>query len=173
MRIAKWKTPLIVAVLAFCIDQVAKWLIVNVMMLPPTTIPIGPFMNVTLGYNTGMSFGLLGEALQDRPWVLGLLGLVIASGILWWALRTSDRIEAGALGAVAGGACGNIVDRWRIGAVVDFLDLYYDQWHWPTFNLADVAIFAGVVTLLVRSLRPRSEQFSASDENDTVRRNGA
>lgn len=148
-----WQSPLIAAGIAFSLDQVSKWLIVNVVMVPPTVIPIVPFFNITLGYNTGVSFGILGEALRDSPWILGLLGLVIASGILWWALRARDRIESCALGIVAGGAFGNIVDRWRIGGVVDFLDLYYGDWHWPTFNLADVAIFLGVVTVLGRSLR--------------------
>jgi len=155
MRAWNWRAPLIAGAIAFSIDQASKWLMVSIVMAPPVVIPVAPFLNLTLGYNTGVSFGLLGESLREAPWVLGIFGLIIASGMIWWAMSTSDRVEAFALGSVIGGALGNIVDRWRIGAVVDFLDVYYGDWHWPTFNLADVAIFVGVASLLVRSMWPR------------------
>ncbi|MBJ6126969.1 signal peptidase II [Microvirga splendida] len=150
-------TPALTAVVAATLlDQFTKWLILEVVMQPPQVIPIVPFFNLTLGYNTGISFGLLQSVFEDNPWVLTSLTLTIVGFLLLWARRAGSRREAIALGLISGGALGNAIDRIRQGAVTDFLDVYVGTWHWPTFNMADVAIFLGAATLVVGDLFGRN-----------------
>lgn len=145
--------PLAVAVslIAVAADQISKWLILEWVMSPPRLIEITPFFNLTLGFNRGVSFGLLGNGAVG-PWLLSGLAVAVVIGLLLWARRTTSRAEATALGAIIGGALGNVIDRVRQGAVTDFLDFHALGWHWPTFNVADVAIFCGTALLVVRSM---------------------
>lgn len=140
------------AVLALAADQGSKWAILTLVMDPPRVIEVMPFFNLTLGFNRGITFGLLGGG-STGPWPLTAAALVAIAGLAVWAWRARCRIEAAAIGAVVGGAIGNVADRVRQGAVTDFLDLHAFGWHWPTFNVADVAIVCGVGTLLLRSWR--------------------
>lgn len=137
---------------AILFDIATKWLILNIVMVPPRAIEITPFFNLTLGFNTGVSFGMFRDVFLERPLLLAGIKVVIAVGLVVWAMRTDRGIEAAALGLIAGGAAGNIVDRVRHGAVTDFLDFYVGTWHWPAFNMADVAISTGVAILLAGSL---------------------
>ena len=134
-------------------DQLSKWWIVNVRMLPPRIIPVTPFLNYVLVWNKGVTFGLMNK-LDHRvmPWVLSAVALVVLFLLGRWLWRTSSTMVAVALGAVMGGAIGNLVDRVRFGAVVDFLDFYYRDYHWYAFNVADAAIVTGVGLLLLDSL---------------------
>lgn len=142
---------------ALAVDFVTKWLILNVVMAPPRTIEIAPFFNLTLGFNTGVSFGMFREFFLDRPLVLAGIKMVIVAGLLVWAMRTERRTETVSLGLVAGGAVGNVLDRMRQGAVTDFLDFHVGNWHWPAFNMADTMITIGVVLLIAGSFwRPSS-----------------
>lgn len=143
-----------IALLAFTVDQVSKWLILNHVMAPPQVIPITGFFNLVLGRNTGVSLGLFGDA---SPWALIALTLAIVAGLLVWLQRAEHRLTAVSLGLIAGGALGNLIDRLRHGAVTDFLDFYLATYHWPAFNLADVAIVSGVGLLLLESILPRDE----------------
>jgi len=109
-------------------------------------VPIFSGFNLTFLRNDGVSFGML----RDVPWwVLTLLGLGIIVWLVVMLVRAQTRFEIVGYGAVIGGALGNVVDRLRFGAVTDFLDVYVGAWHWPTFNLADVAIVGGVGLLLL------------------------
>ncbi len=139
---------LVVALLTAVADQVSKWVILEHVMNPPRLVEVTPFLNLTLGFNRGVSFGFLGDGAAG-PWLLSGLALAIVVALAMWAWRTDSRAEAGALGAVIGGAVGNVVDRVRQGAVTDFLDLHAFGWHWPTFNVADVGITGGVGLLLL------------------------
>lgn len=145
---------------ALAVDFVTKWLILNVVMVPPRTIEIAPFFNLTLGFNTGVSFGMFRELFVDRPLVLAGIKMVIVAGLLVWAIRTVKPMETISLGLIAGGATGNVLDRMRQGAVTDFLDFHVGSWHWPAFNMADTMITIGVVLLItgafwpVRSMTP-------------------
>ena len=121
-------------------------------MVPPRTIEIVPFFNLTLGFNTGVSFGMFRALFVEQPLLLAGITAVIAAGFLVWAVRTANRIETFALGLIAGGAVGNVVDRVRHGGVTDFLDFHVGDWHWPAFNMADVMITIGVVLLITGSL---------------------
>lgn len=137
---------------AFIVDQATKWLILNVVMQPPRVIEVLPFFNLRLGFNTGVSFGLFSDFFEDWPIALALVKLVIVAGLTVWALNVDDGRERLGLSLIAGGALGNIWDRWRQGAVTDFLDLHWAGWHWPTFNMADVAITFGVTLILLSAL---------------------
>jgi len=139
---------------ALAVDFVSKWLILNVIMVPPRTIEIAPFFNLTLGFNPGVSFGMFGDFFVKQPLLLAGLTGVIAAGLFVLAVRAAKRIETCAFGLIAGGAVGNVVDRVRRGAVTDFLDFHIDGWHWPAFNMADVMIVVGVGLLIAGSLWP-------------------
>ena len=135
------------AVLVLAIDQASKAAILGWIMNPPTVIPLTDFFNLVLGFNTGVTFGI-GSAIDGGAFLLSGLALAVVVGLAWQIWRTRSGGEAAALGAIVGGALGNVIDRLRQGAVTDFLDLYLGEWHWPTFNLADVAILTGVGCLI-------------------------
>ena len=139
---------------ALAADFVTKWLILNIVMVPPRTIEIAPFFNLTLGFNTGVSFGMFREVFLDRPLVLAGIKMLIVAGLLIWAMRTARPWETISLSLIAGGAMGNVLDRMRQGAVTDFLDFHDGGWHWPAFNMADTMITIGVVLLIAGSFWP-------------------
>ena len=146
--------------LSFLLDQATKWWILNHVMDPPRVIPVTGFFNLVLGFNTGVSFGLFGEA---PAWLLMAFILPMVAGLLVWMTRTDSRLTAIALGLVVGGAFGNLLDRLRHGAVTDFLDFHVGAYHWPAFNFADVAIVSGVGLLLIESVLAREETKAATD----------
>ncbi|QQP89502.1 signal peptidase II [Skermanella rosea] len=142
---------LAIALLAAAADQASKRVILEHVMDPPRLIEVTPFFNLTLGFNRGVSFGMLSSDEALGPWLLVGLTLGIVAALIVWARRVGSRIEAAAIGGVIGGAIGNVIDRVRQGAVTDFLDFHALGWHWPAFNLADAAIFCGVAALLLHS----------------------
>ncbi len=150
------RATLVVGALAFAlaIDFTTKWLILNLVMVPPRIIEVTPFFNLVLGFNTGVSFGMFREVFLDHPLLLAGIKLVIVAGLLVWATRTPKLLETISLGLIAGGAMGNVVDRMRQGAVTDFLDFHVGGWHWPAFNMADAMIVIGVVLLIAGSYWP-------------------
>jgi signal peptidase II len=141
------------AVVVLALDQISKWWIVAVAMNPLRIWEITPFFNIVLVRNRGASFGFLGGGGEWAPWVLTAVALVIGAGLIVWLWRANRAWLAFALGMIIGGAAGNLIDRLRLGAVVDFLDFHLgDAYHWPAFNLADSAITVGVVILLADAL---------------------
>lgn len=150
-KVPVWVCGLAAAGLAATLDQATKWLIVTIVMDPPRVIPVTPFFNLTLGLNRGVSFGMLGW-LGETPWVLIGISSAIVVGLLVWLWRVRRMVEAIGLGAIVGGALGNILDRMRLGGVVDFLDFHVAGWHWPAFNMADSAITVGVSLLLLNTV---------------------
>jgi signal peptidase II len=141
------------AAAAASLDQATKWLILAVVMNPPRVIEITPFLNLRLGFNYGVSFGLGSDILEAWPGALAAFKLAVAAGLIVWAVRSLCRYERIGLALVAGGALGNAHDRWRQGAVTDFIDLHWGGWHWPTFNGADIAISLGVALMLFAAFR--------------------
>jgi len=140
-----------IAVFWLVVDQVTKWWILDHVMDPPRVIPITGFFNIVLGHNTGVSFGLFGGA---PAWSLVVVSSAVVVVLLIWMTRVDDRLSTIALGLVAGGGTGNLLDRLRHGGVTDFLDFYVGQWHWPAFNMADVGIVCGVGILLLVAILP-------------------
>lgn len=144
-----WTWGAATAALAFALDQATKWWVLAHLMDPPRVIPVTPFFNLVLGWNRGVSFGLLSVDHPATPWLLSSLALAVIVGLVVWTTRDRRPGMAVSVGFIVGGALGNVVDRLRHGAVTDFLDFHVAGYHWPTFNLADTAIFIGVALLLL------------------------
>ncbi len=112
-----------------------------------------PGFNLTLLHNTGAAFSLLNDAAGWQRWLFSAIAVVVASGVVWWLahMDRSDRWEACALVLILGGALGNLIDRLRFGYVVDFIQIYYRQYSFPAFNIADSAITVGACMMLLGS----------------------
>jgi signal peptidase II len=151
---------LVVAAVVLVLDQATKWLILTEVMDPPRRIPVTDFFDLVLVWNPGISFGLLGGSAGWQPWVLAAFGTVVAGGLLVWLHRAAlGLLPSLGVGLIVGGALGNVIDRLRYGAVVDFLDFHLGGWHWPAFNVADSAITIGVAALVLDAiLQNRSEK---------------
>ena len=133
-------------------DQFSKRWLLGVMQ-PPHTVEVAPFLNFVLVWNRGVTFGLLNRLEHSYvSYFLIAVGAVILFFLGRWLWRTSSGLVAIGLGAIMGGAIGNIIDRLRFGAVVDFLDFHYLGYHWYAFNVADAAIVTGVGLLLLDNL---------------------
>ena len=117
-----------------------------------TAVPVLPSFNLTLGFNEGASFGMMGEVMAGKPLLMAVLTGALTLAFAVMAFRAQHALERAGFALVVGGALGNIIDRVRQGAVTDFLDLYWRDWHWPTFNVADIAITLGAVLILAASL---------------------
>ena len=141
------------ALAALSADQLSKWFMVAIVMDPPRTIPVAPFFNLVLGFNRGVSFGLLSDLGPAGPTVITVLSITIVAFLFAWLWRSTAAWDVVGIAMVIGGALGNLIDRIRNGAVTDFLDFYVGQFHWPAFNLADTGITMGVGLLLIGSLR--------------------
>src|SRR5512147_1459323 len=128
-----WLSGLVIA-----LDQVSKWL-AEQFLLPGQPVPVLPFFNLTLLYNTGAAFSFLAQAGGWQRWFFLLLSLIISVALVIWIgrLQRGQTLLAIALSLILGGAVGNLVDRILHGQVIDFLDFYYATWHWPAFNVAD------------------------------------
>ncbi len=154
---------LALAILACAVDQAAKfYLLFGFDLAGRSPVPVAPFTDLVLTWNTGISYGLLsgqGPLLQA-----GLLAFKAAAVIfLWvWLARTHTRLTAAALGLIIGGALGNAIDRLHWPGVMDFVLLHAEtatfSFRWYVFNLADVAIVAGVLGLLYETLRGGAPQ---------------
>lgn len=137
------------------LDQAAKWLALR--RLPPgvpVTVIDGVF-SLTLVMNPGLAFGMLSTVPGGWRWVVALLSIAALAVLATLASRLLPEggvVAAIAIGMIFGGAAGNLIDRGRFGAVVDFLDFYWRGWHWPAFNVADSAISVGVALLALRML---------------------
>jgi signal peptidase II len=146
----------IVAVIAGLLDQASKLYLLFIHDLAANPVRLGPFLDFVLARNTGISYGLFQTQGALGQWVLlGLKGLAVL--LLWvWLARARDRLTALSLGLIIGGALGNTIDRLAYGWVFDFVFFHVSagtwRFNWYVFNLADVAIVAGVIGLLYESL---------------------
>jgi len=115
------------------------------------------FFNLTLTYNRGISFGLFNGGAGLNALVFSLAAAAIVALLVLWLNRVESPFLAVAIGLIVGGAAGNVIDRIRLGAVVDFLDFHAGSLHWPAFNVADSAICIGVAAILLDGLLLRRE----------------
>ncbi len=137
-------------------DQASKYWILNGLDLPALgSIALLPVLNFTMVWNHGVTFGMFNGLGRTGPLLLTLVAVVVVALLLAWMRRARTRLVAGALGAIAGGAIGNVIDRLRFGAVVDFIHAHAFGWSWYVFNVADAAIVCGVGVLLLDSLLDR------------------
>jgi len=148
---------ILVAALVFLLDQLGKWWITGPLQLPDRApIDLVPIFRLIFVQNFGVSMGFLTAGSEGERWLLVALTGAIAVGVLVWLWREHNRAEALSLGLILGGALGNIVDRVRLGYVVDFLNLHFGAWSpFFVFNLADAAISIGVALLVLRALLTR------------------
>jgi len=136
-------------------DQASKWWILHGLHLPEVgSVEVLPFLNFTMVWNQGVTFGLFHQDTAAGPWILAGVAMAVVVALGVWLRRAETRVVATALGAIAGGAIGNVIDRLRFGAVVDFLHAHAFGWSWYVFNVADAAIVCGVVALILDGLRP-------------------
>jgi signal peptidase II len=118
---------------------------------------ITSFFNLALTYNRGISFGLFNGGAGLNALIFSVAAAAIVAVLIYWLSRAGSPFLAIAIGLIIGGAIGNVVDRVRLGAVVDFLDFHIGSLHWPAFNLADSAICIGVAAMLLDGLLLRRE----------------
>jgi len=113
-----------------------------------------PFLALRKAYNYGAAFSFLGDASGWQRWFFIILALVVIAVLIAWLNRlpAEDLRARVALVLILGGAAGNVIDRLVYGYVIDFIDVFYGSWHWPTFNIADSAISVGAALLLLDAL---------------------
>jgi signal peptidase II len=140
---------LAVAAAVVVLDQLTKWAILTWL---DRAVALTPFFNLVVVWNRGVSFGMFDSDGALAPWLLSGLALAVVGALLLWLRRVDHPLPGAALGLIIGGAVGNVIDRVRFGAVVDFLDVHAMGWHWPAFNVADSAICIGAALLLVDGL---------------------
>ncbi len=116
-------------------------------------IAVTPFFNLVHVHNTGAAFSFLADAGGWQRWLFVGVAAAVSVWLAWSLAKSPNRVERFALAVLLGGALGNLVDRLYRGYVVDYLDLYWQGWHWPAFNLADMAICTGVALLLWLTFR--------------------
>lgn len=162
-RNSSWKKSKLwlVILLTFLLDQATKAAALAVLS-EGDSVSLLPFFDLTLGFNTGASFGLFSGAMADRPIIMALITGSITAGIAIMAFRSRNLLERTGFALIAGGAAGNVIDRLAHGAVTDFLDFHWAKWHWPAFNFADVAIVVGA--LLAFSAALTFKRFKQSDD---------
>ena len=141
---------LVSALVVLAADQASKWWVLHGLRLPEVgSINVLPGLSLTMVWNRGVTFGLLNGLGAWGSWILAAAALAIVVALGVWLRRAETRVVAAALGAIAGGAVGNVLDRLRYGYVVDFIHAHAFGWSWYVFNLADAAIVCGVAALVL------------------------
>jgi signal peptidase II len=146
------RLELIVAVTVVVFDQITKALIRPVLALHESKEIIPGLLDLTRVHNTGAAFGMLNSA--DFPFktlVLSIVAAIALGGVAWYALTVplTDRLARLGVAGVLGGAIGNLIDRATSGYVLDFVDAYWNGWHFWAFNVADAAITVGVIFMIL------------------------
>jgi len=155
--VTRW--GIVSALLVLAADQASKYWILHVLDLPDLRqVVLLPVLNLTMVWNQGVTFGLLNGLGSWSHFVLAGIALIVVVALGLWLRRAENALAAVSIGAIAGGAVGNVIDRLRYGAVVDFLHAHIGDWSWYVFNVADAAIVCGVALLVLESQfrrRPR------------------
>ncbi len=148
------------------LDQLTKYVATD-LLIYAEPVAVMPFFNLTLLHNTGAAFSFLSDAGGWQRWFFTLLAIGVSAGIIVWISRLESKQKwlAIALALIVGGALGNLWDRLYFGYVVDFIQIYYEQWYWPAFNIADSAISVGAVMLLIDGFFGQSAKSDGSDES--------
>jgi signal peptidase II len=153
------RSVLLLAGAIVVLDQITKVIVLERLALGVPVPVVDGLLSLTLVLNPGLAFGLLGGVPSAWRWVVAALSLVALAVLVRVALRVlpdGGWLGCLAIGLIFGGAVGNLIDRARFGAVVDFVDVYWRGWHWPAFNVADSAITVGVALLALRLLNDRA-----------------
>ena len=145
---------LLFAALAFILDQVSKWVVTVPLSLEPKgMIEITSFFNLTWAENCGISLSMFASCTATTRWTLVAVTALVAAAVAFWMTREQAKGDVIALAMILGGALGNIVDRVRLGYVVDYADLHIGDFRpFMIFNVADACITLGVLLLVARAL---------------------
>ena len=149
------KNFLLISVGIAVLDQFTKQMIVRTLDQCNfgfcDSIDLLPFLKLVLLYNDGAAFSILSDAGGWQRWFLSIVSFAVSCFIFFWILRLkpSERLLGFALAIILGGAIGNLIDRVLLGHVVDFILLYYSNFFFPTFNVADTAISVGAILLII------------------------
>ena len=148
-----------ISVIVIISDQLTKCWVLHSLDIE-RSIHVLPFLNIVLRFNHGAAFSFLSEAGGWQVYLLGAIALIVSVGLLVWLsrLRFSDWVTAVPLCLILGGALGNLIDRIRLGYVVDFIDFHVSGWHFATFNIADSAVSVGAAWLILQLIFSRSNQ---------------
>ena len=144
------------------LDQVHKWWMLSVFDIQSKgRVAVLPFLDLEFVKNTGVSYGLFLQNTRQGQWILaGFAGLAVCAMAIWLARGVTNKLVAISLGLIMGGAASNAIDRLNLGGVADFFSLHAFGFYWYVFNVADVAIVAGVVGLVYDSLVPSRKDAS-------------
>jgi signal peptidase II len=150
--LASRKLELYIAGVVVVLDQITKALIRPALSLHESMVVIPGYVDLTRVHNTGAAFGMLNSV--DIPFkavVLSLVALIALGGVAWYAATVplADRLARIGIAGVLGGAIGNLIDRAKDGYVLDFVDAYWNGWHFWAFNVADAAITVGVIFMIL------------------------
>jgi signal peptidase II len=146
---------LVIVAIGFVVDQASKlWVLRGTDLPDGDVIRLAPFLDLTLVWNRGISYGLMQQHDDLGRWLLVAFSIVAVAVMGVWMKRTDRRLVAASLALIIGGALGNLVDRVAYGAVVDFIYFHAFGFSWYVFNFADAWIVAGVLGLLYDSLKP-------------------
>jgi len=153
----------LVAAITLAVDQGHKiWMLDVFDIAARQPLALTPFLDLVMAWNPGISYSLLSAETPEGRFALLALSLAATALLGVWLWRAPDRLTTVALGLIVGGALGNAYDRFAYGAVADFFHFHVGGFHWYIFNLADVAIVAGVCLLLYESLVMAEEKGEAA-----------
>jgi len=147
---SRYRILAIISVVIIALDQATKLYVDANFRLHESMPVIRGFFNLTYVRNKGAAFGILADNAVRIPFFI-TVSIVAMLGILWYInrIRNDQKLAVFSLSLVFAGACGNLIDRVRLGEVIDFLDVFWQRYHWPAFNVADSAITVGVTLLLI------------------------
>jgi signal peptidase II len=149
----RFRVGIITALAVFVADQTSKYWVLHGLNLPELgQVVLLPVLNLTMVWNRGVTFGLLNSFGHWGTAALVVVALAVVAALILWLRKAGSALMAVSIGAIAGGAVGNVLDRLRYGAVVDFIHAHIGGWSWYVFNVADAAIVCGVGALLLDSV---------------------
>lgn len=154
-----YKVFTLTAGICLLLDQLTKIYIDTAFALFESITVIENFFNITYVRNPGAAFGILSDSAIRIPFFISV-SVIATIGILWYLRKVdaADRWQHFALGLIFSGAVGNLIDRIRLGEVIDFLDAHWYQHHWPAFNVADSAICVGVAVMFLCTWREERQR---------------
>ncbi len=144
---------LYLSLIVWLLDQVSKFVILYYLH-PAQSVAVIPFFNLSLSFNSGAAFSFLANAGGWQLIFFSAISVIAIIVLSIWLLKlpAQSALQASALALVMGGAAGNLTDRIRMGTVTDFLDFYYQNWHFATFNVADSTVCLGAALLILTGL---------------------
>jgi signal peptidase II len=153
MNVSKSKTALLwiwVSILVVLLDQYSKYWVSTHLQIHESQ-DLLPSLRLFLDHNSGAAFSMLAKSPHLALYLFSSFSAMVVMGLLFWlfTLQSSSRWVAVSISLILGGAVGNLIDRIRLGYVIDFIDVYVNAWHWPIFNVADSAVCVGACMLII------------------------